>query len=320
MGGYLVVGVHSDAEILKNKGPTVMNQKERYDAVAACKWVDEVVPDAPYLTSLEWMDRYKCDVCVHGDDITTMADGTDCYQIVKDAGRYWECKRTQGVSTTELVGRMLLLTNEHLRKTSASVSSPFLPTSLKIVQFSNGREPKPTDRVVYVDGAFDLFHVGHIEFLRRAKEQGDYLLVGIHDDDVVNQTMGSAYPIMNLHERALSVLQCKYVDEIIMGAPYSVTKDVLNKVCKISVVCHEKDTLYEMDVDGSDPYKKRMQLPKELGIYREIEGTEDEISTETIIDRIFANRKLYEARNRRKLEKAALEEKMLLQQQQQLKF
>lgn len=65
----------------------------RYAAVAACKWVDEVVPNAPYLTSLEWMDKYNCDFCVHGDDITTMADGTDCYQMVKDAGRYRYCAR-----------------------------------------------------------------------------------------------------------------------------------------------------------------------------------------------------------------------------------
>ncbi|KAI9333306.1 hypothetical protein BDR26DRAFT_868537 [Obelidium mucronatum] len=305
MGGYLVVGVHSDAEILKNKGPTVMKEEERYAAVAACKWVDEVVPDAPYLTSLEWMDRYNCDVCVHGDDITTMADGSDCYQAVKDAGRYWECKRTQGVSTTELVGRMLLNTNEHLRKTAtASASSPFLPTSQKIVQFSEGREAKSSDRVVYVDGAFDLFHVGHIEFLKKAKEQGDYLLVGIHDDETVNKTMGASYPIMNLHERALS---------IIMGAPYSVTKDVLSKICNVAVVCHGKGDKYAFDLDGKDPYA----LPKELGIYKEIETDLSDISTETIIDRIIANRKLYEARNRRKLEKAALEEQMLEEQKQQ---
>ncbi|KAJ3027280.1 UNVERIFIED_CONTAM: Ethanolamine-phosphate cytidylyltransferase [Siphonaria sp. JEL0065] len=312
MGGYLVVGVHSDAEILKNKGPTVMKEEERYAAVAACKWVDEVVPDAPYLTSLEWMDKYNCDVCVHGDDITTMADGSDCYQAVKDAGRYWECKRTQGVSTTELVGRMLLNTNEHLRKAAtASAASPFLPTSQKIVQFSEGRDAKPTDKVVYVDGAFDLFHVGHIEFLKKAKEQGDYLLVGIHDDETVNKVMGASYPIMNLHERALSVLQCRYVDEIIMGAPYSVTKDVLSKICNVSVVCHGKGDV--ADIDGKDAYA----LPKELGIFKEVATELSDITTETIIDRIIANRKLYEARNRRKLEKAALEEKLLEEQKQQ---
>ncbi|KAJ3410040.1 hypothetical protein CcCBS67573_g00289 [Chytriomyces confervae] len=308
MGGFLVVGVHSDADILINKGPTVMKEEERYAAVAACKWVDEVVPNAPYLTSLEWMDKYNCDVCVHGDDITTMADGSDCYQAVKDAGRYWECKRTQGVSTTELVGRMLLMSSDHLRKQQhAASTSPFLPTSQKIVQFSEGKEAQSGDRVVYVDGAFDLFHIGHIEFLKKAKEEGDYLLVGVHDDDVVNKIMGSNFPIMNLHERVLSVLQCKYVDEVIIGAPYTVTKDVLQKIAKVSVVCHEKSVAYENDVDGREPYS----LPKELGIYKEIEAPSNDISTETIIDRIIENRKLYEARNKRKLEKAALEDKML---------
>ena len=39
--------------------------------------------------------RYDCDFCVHGDDITMTADGTDTYHIVKNAGRYKECKRTQ---------------------------------------------------------------------------------------------------------------------------------------------------------------------------------------------------------------------------------
>src|SRR3954465_6311674 len=134
----------------------------RYAAVAACKWVDEVVPDAPYNTTVETLRKHNIDFCVHGDDITTMADGTDCYQAVKDAGLYRECKRTQGVSTTELVGRMLLMTRDHHKRRasvgSSSISSlstedlgsfstgptrtsantgvsHFLPTSKKIVQF-----------------------------------------------------------------------------------------------------------------------------------------------------------------------------------------
>ncbi|KAJ3066950.1 hypothetical protein HDU99_003685, partial [Rhizoclosmatium hyalinum] len=229
MGGYLVVGVHSDAEILKNKGPTVMTEQERYAAVAACKWVDEVVPNAPYLTSLEWMDKYGCQICAHGDDVTTMADGSDCYQLVKDAGRYWEYKRTQGVSTTELVGRMLLGTNE-LKDTPAASTSPFLPTSQKLIQFSSARDPLPGEKVVYVHGGFDLFHVGHIEFLKAAKALGSYLIVGIHDDATVNKKLGGSYPIMTVQERALSVLQCRYVDEVIIGAPAVITKDVLEKV------------------------------------------------------------------------------------------
>lgn len=47
------------------------------------------------------------------DDITLTVDGKDTYAEVKQAGRYRECKRTQGVSTTDLVGRMLLMTKAH---------------------------------------------------------------------------------------------------------------------------------------------------------------------------------------------------------------
>lgn len=69
-------------------GPTAMNEEERYNAVAACKWVDELVKDVPYLTCLEDLDRYNIDFVVHGDDISTTADGQDAYRLVKAAGRY----------------------------------------------------------------------------------------------------------------------------------------------------------------------------------------------------------------------------------------
>ncbi|KAI8991230.1 hypothetical protein BDF20DRAFT_997153 [Mycotypha africana] len=341
MGDILVVGVHNDADIATNKGPTVMKEEERYAAVAACKWADEVVPNAPYNTTVEILKEHNIDFCVHGDDITTMADGTDCYQAVKDAGLYRECKRTVGVSTTELVGRMLLMTRDHHNKrrrpsmkdedepistfaddsniTPFSANGPkkttvsqFLPTSRRIVQFSSGREPKPTDKIVYVDGTFDLFHVGHIEFLKRAKALGDFLIVGVHDDQTVNAIKGSNYPLMNLHERALSVLACRYVDEVIIGAPYSVTDEILNGEYKVAVVAHG-NTHLDTDMDGKDPYA----LPKEYGIYTEIDTPNSTITTEGIIDRIIENRKIYEERQRRKNKKAIVERQKEADEKQQ---
>ncbi|KAI9224291.1 hypothetical protein BC828DRAFT_373793 [Blastocladiella britannica] len=323
MGDILVVGVHSDAEILLNKGPTVMKEQERYAAVAACKWVDVVVPDAPYFTQLGWLDKFHCDFCVHGDDITTLADGTDCYQEVKDANRYRECKRTQGVSTTEMVGRMLLMTKDHHKRRSSiaqssithfkseeldsfssgsSKSSPytsishFLPTSRRIVQFSEGREPKTGDKIVYVDGDWDLFHVGHIEFLRKARKLGDYVLVGVHEDQVVNAVKGSNFPLMNLHERVLSVLACRYVDEVVIGAPYKVSKEVLEKVYPVDVVVVSKR---DLDSDGQDPYA----LPRQKGITRELPNSGEDLTTDDIIGRIIEQRKQYEERQARKMAK-----------------
>lgn len=258
MGDVLYVGVHSDAEITQHKGPPVFNEEERYKMVKAIKWVDEVVMNAPYVTTVETLDKYNCDFCVHGDDITLSADGKDTYEEVKSAGRYKECKRTAGVSTTNLVGRMLLMTKEHFDRAPSpignldpgqvsgassdpSAKSPwtcvshFLPTSQRIVQFSDGKEPNPGDKIIYAAGAFDLFHVGLLDFLEAAKSEGNYLIVGLHTDQVVNRYKGSNYPIMSLHQRVLSVLACRHVDQVIIGAPYKVTNELLEQF-KASIV------------------------------------------------------------------------------------
>ena len=53
--------------------------------------------------------------------------------------------------------------------------------------------------------------------MQLAKEQGDFLLVGLHIDDDVMERRGAHLPIMDLHERSLSVLACRYVNEVIIG-------------------------------------------------------------------------------------------------------
>uniref|UniRef100_A0A8C3EIF4 ethanolamine-phosphate cytidylyltransferase n=1 Tax=Corvus moneduloides TaxID=1196302 RepID=A0A8C3EIF4_CORMO len=236
MGDYLIVGVHTDEEIAKHKGPPVFTQEERYKMVQAIKWVDEIAPGAPYVTTLETLDKYSCDFCVHGDDITLTIDGKDTYEEVKTAGRYRECKRTQGVSTTDLVGRMLLMTKAHHSNIGPKGHSPwtgvsqFLQTSQKIIQFASGKEPQPGDTIIYVAGAFDLFHVGHVDFLEKVHQLAEkpYIIAGLHFDQEVNRYKGKNYPIMNIHERTLSVLACRYVSEVVIGAPYAVTADLLD--------------------------------------------------------------------------------------------
>lgn len=152
------------------------------------------------------------------------------------------------------------LGQDHTARSPWTGCSQFLPTTQKIIQFSDGKAPKPTDRIVYVAGAFDLFHVGHLDFLEKAKEHGDYLIVGLHTDPVVNQYKGGNYPIMNLHERVLSVLACKYVNEVVIGAPYSVTADLMEHF-NVGLVCHGQ-THIALDVGNIDPYAIPKQMSK----------------------------------------------------------
>ncbi|PVU99779.1 hypothetical protein BB559_000418 [Furculomyces boomerangus] len=116
---------------------------------------------------------------------------------------------------------------------------------------------------------------------------------------------GGNFPVMNLQERVLGVLQCRYVDEVIIGAPYSVTKDVLEKVYKVDVVAHGPDKPI-LDLDGNDPYK----LPKELGIYKEVNHELTSLTTTTIINRIIESRQRYIDRQKRKENKALIESEM----------
>jgi len=65
---HMLACVHSDAEIIKNKGPPLFDEQERYAVVAGCRWVDDVVEGVPYVTELDTLDKYHADFLVHGDD------------------------------------------------------------------------------------------------------------------------------------------------------------------------------------------------------------------------------------------------------------
>lgn len=69
-------------------------------------------------------------------------------------------------------------------------------------------------RRIFVNGTFDILHLGHIELLRYAKSQGDLLIVGIDSDQRVNRLKGAYRPINNQIERQAMLEAIKYVDEV----------------------------------------------------------------------------------------------------------
>lgn len=66
-------------------------------------------------------------------------------------------------------------------------------------------------KIGYLSGTFDLFHVGHLNLLRRAKQQCDYLIVGVHDSGAWK----GKETFIPLEERKAMVASCKYVDKVV---------------------------------------------------------------------------------------------------------
>lgn len=69
-------------------------------------------------------------------------------------------------------------------------------------------------RIGYTTGVYDMFHIGHLNILRRAKEMCDYLIVGVTTDELCFQRK-KKYPIINQENRKAIVAAIKYVDEVV---------------------------------------------------------------------------------------------------------
>lgn len=69
-------------------------------------------------------------------------------------------------------------------------------------------------KVGYTTGVFDLFHIGHLNLLKRAKEQCEYLIVGVSTDELVESYKGHK-PIIPFEERIAIVEAIKYVDKVV---------------------------------------------------------------------------------------------------------
>lgn len=104
-GDRVVVGVLADEVAAAYKRPPVMDLDERVAVVAACRYVDEVIPAAPDVVTLAFLREHDLDLVVHGDDIEDEAIA-DVYAEVAAAGLLRLVPRRPGISTTEVLRRI----------------------------------------------------------------------------------------------------------------------------------------------------------------------------------------------------------------------
>jgi cytidyltransferase-like protein len=118
----------------------------------------------------------------------------------------------------------------------------------------------------------DLFHFGHIAFLKQVSALGDYVLVGISADDVAE-----AYkrrPVQTMEERIASVAACQYVDEVIPNAPWVFEPTWIEKY-DINLVVHGDDY-------SDEQQRYYYKVPIEMGIFRTVVCIKGVSTTEII--------------------------------------
>lgn len=112
-------------------------------------------------------------------------------------------------------------------------------------------------KVGYTTGVFDMFHIGHLNILKRAKEQCDYLIVGVSTDEVV-QSYKNKTPIIPFAERIAIVQELKCVDR-------AVPQTGMDKM-EAWKKYHFDALFHGSDWKGSDMYNKMIEEFSEVGV------------------------------------------------------
>lgn len=104
---YLIVGVCNDSLTHSKKGQTVMNELERYESLRHCKYVDEVITDAPWVLTDDFLKQHKIDFVAHDDIPYATSSSDDIYAPLKRRGMFLATQRTDGVSTSDIICRIV---------------------------------------------------------------------------------------------------------------------------------------------------------------------------------------------------------------------
>lgn len=146
------------------------------------------------------------------------------------------------------------------------------------MKYKDGRITGKRMIKVMTSGVFDTLHLGHINILTRAKQQGDYLIVGIQDDESAKKSKGK-YPTLNFEEREKQVKALPFVDEIVKYSDVD-QRELWSKI-EPNIVVQGDDYVHSGDRTNALLYLKKQNI--RLMLFPRTEG----ISSTEIKQRII---------------------------------
>ena len=119
----LICGLPSDEETHRRKGLTVLSDKQRADTLVHCRWVDEVIENAPWSVTPEFLEKHKIDYVAHDDLPYASGNDDDIYKPIKEAGKFLTTQRTEGISTSDIITKIIRDYDKYLMRNFARGAS-----------------------------------------------------------------------------------------------------------------------------------------------------------------------------------------------------
>ena len=104
----------------------------------------------------------------------------------------------------------------------------------KIISFDNIQKQvlkwrEENKKIVFTNGCFDIIHRGHVDYLSKAKDLGDILIIGLNTDQSVRNIKGNTRPLQDENSRAIILASMQFVDAIVFFSeptPYTLIKEI----------------------------------------------------------------------------------------------